>query len=148
MENKKFNLDDYKPERELFRVNERYFEELPVHLADRRHPAPARSGWWRARPALALGFSVLALVTAGLWFILTNPMNGNNEGTGTEGQPTAGLQTNDELYHILNHDEELGPTDDELIEQVARLEDQSEHKAIQEVLDETGYDQDGYLDEI
>lgn len=146
MEKKKFNLEDHKPENKLFKVDERYFEDLPVRLADRLHAEPAPSWWQRMRPALSVGFAASALIAAGLWFTLKQLSPGTN--TGSEGQLSSVAAQEDELFHILNHDEDLGPTDEELMEQVARLEDQSEHRAIQEVLDETGYDEEDYLDEI
>lgn len=143
MEPKKFNLDDWKPERELFKVDETYFEKLPVILADQVHKALRPKPWFI--PALSFGLGAVALLVFTVVFLV------NRAGTPQQVASTnSSTEINaQDLMQIMLDDEDLQPTEDELIEQLAMVEDQSEERAIQELLDEENFLDDNILfDEI
>jgi hypothetical protein len=137
MEPKKFKLDDQAPSRELFHTEESYFEKLPVRLADRLHKKEETPAWkkWLV-PGLGIGFGAVSLVVLSLLVIprMSQPQQ-IVENTGSPVQQSEDL-TSQDIYHVMVNEEEFSPTEDELIEQLTQLEDNSDKKAIEDFLDE------------
>jgi|GEM_PF-6954242 len=128
---KKFRLDEHKPQRELFRVGDDYFEKLPVNLADRLHAKRSRRKW--LVPLLSLGSGAIAAVLL-IVLLVQKPSSGPVETA--SGKAEQGFVTSLDIYRLMVQEDEFAPTEDELIEQLASLEDDSEKKAIEEYLDE------------
>lgn len=148
MKSKKFTLEDLKPENELFHVNESYFEKLPVSLSEKIHSDQnlLHRPKFGFLPAVGFGVGVIVILTLSILFLINNKTNDFDNNSALIGKTN--LNSHD-IFQIMLHDEEFEPTEDDLVEQLAIIEDQSEERAIEEFLNDDDFLNDEILfDEI